>query len=149
MKKKDHYEIYWKNARQINFRWVRHYRYADYNNKYQDKHGFWHYTELNPPEPWYRKKYWGPDIVCLDNQWKYWPARGRSCRRLSTNQEIRENDFFDNYDEDRKEYKIKLRRRRSRHMIPTSWDDLNYSCPSVRSWKHIHKCKKQWMKNLE
>lgn len=148
MKKKDHYEIWYKNSRQIQYRWVRYYKYVDYNKKTLNKWGFWQYGELDTPEPYYRKHYWGPDIVCLDNQWKYWPVRGRVYRRLNTRQEIRENDFFDNYDEDRKEYKIKLRRRRSRHMLPTAWDDISFSCPSIRSWKHVHKCRKQWMKNL-
>ena len=67
-------------------------------------------------------------------------------RHIRTNQEIRENDFIDSYDIDSKEYGVKIRRSRSKKMIPTSWDD--HFTYGKKSWKDVTKCRKQWEVNL-
>lgn len=67
--------------------------------------------------------------------------RGSFYKYPRTAQEICENDFFINYDEDVKEYKIKIRKRRSRAALPTCWDDI----PKARrgdGWKNYRK--QQW-----
>lgn len=60
-------------------------------------------------------------------------------RYPGTIQEIKRNRF-DLQDEYVKEYKIKIRRRRSN--IPTAWDDITRSEYNNRSWKRHRK--HQW-----
>lgn len=72
--------------------------------------------------------------------WK--PGRYRGYRHIQTHQEIRENDFLDNYDEDAIEYKVKARGRRRRHNLPTPWDDIRCHSYGRKNWKHFRK--HQW-----
>ena len=65
-----------------------------------------------------------------------WKAgRYRGYRRIHTHPELRENDFLDNYDEEAIEYNIKVRGRRKRHNLPTSWDDIRCHSYYKKSWK--------------
>ena len=68
------------------------------------------------------------------------------CRHIKTTAEIRENDFDLNYNDDVKEYRVKIRRGRSRAMLPTTWDDLYESrWETWKSWKSHSKRPKQWI----
>ena len=64
---------------------------------------------------------------------------GSYYRYPKTKQENVENHYFD-IDSERKEYKIKIRKRRVK--LPTSWDDKARSDWRDRSWKRYRK--HQW-----
>lgn len=64
-----------------------------------------------------------------------WRGGGGWFRDFSTQQEIRENDFLNNYDEEAREYNIKSRGRRRRGAIPTKWDDYTRSDWGHNNWK--------------
>lgn len=79
------------------------------------------------------------------NCWKYFP-KYHYCRRLRTMQEIRENEFLNNFDEESKMYGVRSRFARNHKNLPNSWDDYWIYLP--KSWKDATKLRKQWMVNL-
>ena len=66
-------------------------------------------------------------------------AGGMANAHVSTNQEIRENDFINNYDEEAKWYGIKVRGRRCKGELPSCYDDRNYGSYYQTNWKHFRK----------
>lgn len=65
-------------------------------------------------------------------------------RAVKTKQERTENDFI-RFDEDAKEYGIRVRGKRTKRNIPHSYDDpRNGIWDGRKSWKHVTKRRKQW-----
>lgn len=64
-------------------------------------------------------------------------------RHIKTYQELRFNCA---HDELKDEYKIKIRRKRTNRFI-NSWSlDKRVTIQETKSWKHVSKCRKQYMK---
>ena len=78
----------------------------------------------------------GPVWGVHGNHW------GNSGVNVRTTQEIRENVFFDCFDEDAKEHGIKSRGARRRAQLPTAWDDRPAGSYYHTNWKHFRK--HQW-----
>jgi hypothetical protein len=86
---------------------------------------------------WYRKTRYGfqPTYTFRDGPvpWTRCWRGGRSGRGMNTHQEIRENDFLEEFDEEAAEYGIKPRRRRLN--LPTWWDDRPQKRDIRKNWK--------------
>lgn len=96
--------------------------------------------------PWARR-FWG----FVDFRFRDGPVpnlrKGRGGRvnrnrnaNVQTTQEIRDNDFLDNFDEDARKYGVKSRPNRRR--LPTAWDDRSHGSYWQTNWKHFRK--HQW-----
>lgn len=85
-------------------------------------------------------KYWGCRFELVETpEWWMLNDRRGYYRHFRTTQEMRR--WYRDNEED-----VKIRRRRAPHYLD-SWNyDEVPSCISVKSWKKLNKCKKQWMK---
>lgn len=87
-------------------------------------------------------------IVCLDNEYVYWPSYGKCWRNHQTIQETRENiGYNDDLRRDYQEHKHAMKfTRGARCKLPTVYDDEYISRTNCRCWKDVSKKRKQWMK---
>lgn len=92
--------------------------------------------------PWkqkYYRYYWQRKFKFRDGPvegircWK--AGRYHGYRWIKTHQERRETAFHEKYDEDCKEYGVKIRGRRKHKSIPTRWDDIRNYSYYKKSWK--------------
>ena len=94
---------------------------------------------------WYNWRGWVDNIKTLE----FWMVNDiHSFRRLKTLQESRQYCKAIN---DRKEtecdYNVTINfRNRNYTTLPNNWDDIYISCHNTKSWKKIHKVRKQYLK---